>query len=84
MGEVPLYTIKSPPPEMVCTERELFIDNRLIGIHSIIVMTRWIGLASRDSEFSSPCSRTSTSLWSVQGYLAHTKQRPPHGTTIGP
>ena len=43
-------------------EREFFIDNLLVRIHSIIVMIRWAGLAPREFEFTFPGSRTSTFL----------------------
>jgi len=41
-------------------EREFFIDNLLVGIHFIIVMIRWSGLAPWEFEFSFPGSLTST------------------------
>jgi len=44
------------------SEREFFIDNRLVRIHFIIVMLRWIGLAPWEFEFPSPGSLTSTFL----------------------
>ena len=43
-------------------EREFFIDNLLVRIHSIIVMIRWTGLAPWEFEFPFPGSLTSTSL----------------------
>ena len=43
-------------------EREFFIDNLLVRIHSIIVMVRWIGLAPWEFEFPMPGSLTSTFL----------------------
>jgi len=50
-------------------EREFFIDNLLVRIHSIIVMIRWTGLAPWEFEGSS-CS--GVRLW---GSLSHE-----HGT----
>ena len=41
-------------------EREFFIDNSLVRIHSIIEMIQWTGLAPWDFEFPSPGSLTST------------------------
>ena len=42
------------------TEMEFFIDNLLVQIHFIIVMTRWTGLAPWEFEFPFPGSLTST------------------------
>jgi len=36
---------------MPCGQRELFIDNLLVGIHFIIVMIRWTALAPWEFEF---------------------------------
>jgi len=44
------------------TEREFFIDNLLVRLHSIIVMIRWTGLAPWDFEFHFPGSLASTFL----------------------
>ena len=44
------------------SEREFFIDNLLVRIHVIIVMTRWTGLAPWEFEFPFPGSLTSTFL----------------------
>ena len=41
-------------------EREFFIDNLLVRIHSIIVMTRWTGLAPWEFDFPFSSSPTST------------------------
>ena len=41
-------------------ESELFIDNLLVRIHSVIVMIRWTGLAPWEFEFPFPGSFTST------------------------
>ena len=46
-------------------EREFFIDNRLVRIHLIIVMSRWTGLAPWEFEFPLPGSLTSTFLESA-------------------
>ena len=43
-------------------EREFFIDNLLVRIHSIIVMIKWTGLAPWEFEFPFPGSLTSTFL----------------------
>ena len=43
-------------------EREFFMDNLLIRIHFIIMMTRWTGLAPCEFEFPFPGSLTSTFL----------------------
>jgi len=43
-------------------EREFFIDNLLVRIHSIIVMIRWTGLAPWELEFPFPGSLTSAFL----------------------
>jgi len=50
-------------------EREFFIDNRLVRIHFIIVMIRWIGLAPWEFEFTFPGSLTSTfpGAWNAPG-----------------
>ena len=40
--------------------RAIFIDNPLVRIHFIIVMTRWFGLAPWEFEFPCPGSLTST------------------------
>ena len=45
-----------------CTEREFFIDNLLVRIYFIVVMTRWTGLAAWKFEFPFPCSLTFTFL----------------------
>ena len=53
--------LTSTRPPAVCAstcrrqrgERELFIDNLLVRIHFIIVMIRWIGLASRHGSLNS-------------------------------
>jgi len=55
-------------------EREFFIDNLLVRIHFIIVMTRWTGLAPGEFEFSFPGSLTSTFLG--QGARKHAKELP--------
>ena len=43
-------------------DSEFFIDNLLVRIHFIIVMSRWTGLAPREFEFPFPGSLTSTFL----------------------
>ena len=43
-------------------EREFFIDNLLVRILFIIVMSRWTGLAPWEFEFPFPGSLTSTFL----------------------
>ena len=43
-------------------ERYFFVDNLLVRIHFIIVMTRWTGLAPWEFEFPFPGSLTSTFL----------------------
>jgi len=43
-------------------QREFFIYNLLVRIHSIIVMIRWTGLAPWGFEFHFPGSLTSTFL----------------------
>ena len=43
----------------VSTEREFFIDNLLVRIHLIILMTGWTGLAPWEFEFSFPGSLAS-------------------------
>ena len=43
-------------------EREFFIDNLLVRIHSIIVMIRWTGIAPWEFEFPFPGSLVSTFL----------------------
>ena len=48
----------------VIQEREFFIDNLLVRIHSIIEMT-WTGLAPWEFEFPFPCSQISTFLCGV-------------------
>ena len=42
------------------TEREVFIDNLLVRIHSMIVMIRWTGLAPWEFEIPFSGSLTST------------------------
>ena len=44
------------------TERVFFIDNLLVQIQFVIVMTRWTGLAPWEFVFSFPGSLTSTFL----------------------
>ena len=44
------------------TEREFFIDDLLVRLHLIIMMTKWTGLAPWDFEFPFPGSLTSTFL----------------------
>jgi len=48
----------------VMAEREFFIDNLLVRIHCIIVMSRWTGLAPWEFEFSFAGSLTSRSMHS--------------------
>ena len=52
---------RAPRPR-AARERELFIDNLLVRIHYIIVMSRWTGLAPLKFEFPFPGSLTSTFL----------------------
>jgi hypothetical protein len=47
-------------PEM--REREFCIDNLLVGIHFVIVMIRWTGLAPWEHEYTIPGSLTSNFL----------------------
>ena len=49
-------------PKPIGSAREFFIDNILVRIHFIIVMTGWTGLAPWDFEFPFPGSLTSTFL----------------------
>ena len=44
------------------SERDFFIDNLLVRIHSIIVMIRWTGLALWEFEFPFPGSLTHAHL----------------------
>jgi len=48
--------------ETLSAEREFFIDNLLVRVHFIIVMTMWTGLAPREFEFPFPGSLTSTGV----------------------
>ena len=50
------------PPTPTVREREFFIDNLLVRIYFIIVMSRCTGLAPREFEFPFPGSLTSTFL----------------------
>jgi len=73
MSEVALYRDSSyrdlesggrgdmTPPQCLCAppEREVFVDNLLVRIHFIIVMSRWTGLALWVFEFPFPGSLTS-------------------------
>ena len=49
--------------EQVAREREFFVDNLLVRIHFIIVMTRWTSLAPLEFEFPFPGSLTSIFLY---------------------
>ena len=51
-------------------EREFFIDNLLVGIHFIIVMIRWTGLAPWELESPVPGNLTSTFLDNLTRFLA--------------
>ena len=51
-------------------ERDFFIDNLLVRIHSIIEMIKWTGLAPWEFEFPFPGSLTSTFLGQVWLSLA--------------
>ena len=51
-------------------EREFFIDNTLVRIHSIIVMITWTGPAPWEFEFPSPGSLVSTFLARGLKFLA--------------
>ena len=46
----------------ITSEREFFIDNLLVRIHSFIMMMRWTGLALWKFKFPFPGSLTSTFL----------------------
>ena len=46
-------------------DREFFVDNLLVQIHSMIEMIRWTGLAPWEFEFPFPGSFTSTFLGPV-------------------
>ena len=50
-------------------EREFFIDNLLVLIHFIILMSRWTGLAPWEFEFPFPGSLTSTFIGYKQDIL---------------
>ena len=52
----------SSPSPATCSQRELCIDNLLVRIHFIVVMSRWTGLVPWEFEFPFPGNRTST--WS--------------------
>ena len=58
-------------------EKEFFIDNLPVQIHSVIVMIRWTGLAPWEFESPFPGSLTSTFLERMQdiqltrGFLQH-------------
>ena len=57
-------TFLSDAAVLLTVDRELFIDNLLVGIHFIIVRIRWTGLALWEFEFTFPGSLTSTFLCS--------------------
>ena len=63
------------------TEREFFIDNLLVRIHSTMLMIRWTGLAPWAYEFPFPGGLTSTFLyrrWTKQAAtIAADKEVPP-------
>ena len=50
------------PQRKLLVQREIVIDNLLVRFHSIIVMTRWTGLAPWDFDFPYPGGLTSTLL----------------------
>ena len=74
-------------------EREFFIDNLLVRIHFIIVMTRWTGLApAREIGILLPnnqrrpcalCYLLYPATATLQGYLAHKKTPTPLGMHMG-
>jgi len=59
--------------------KEFFIDNLLVRIHSIIVKTRWTGLAPWESACPRECtvllSRTMTAELSIEKLLHRSMQR---------
>ena len=58
-----VYRVHRPLTRSVVEiEREFFIDNLLVRIHSIIVMIRWTGLAPWEFEFPFPGRLASTFL----------------------
>jgi len=56
------HTLDLSHTQLRRSERGFFIDNLLVRIHFIIVMTRWTGLAPWEFEFPFPGSLTSTFL----------------------
>jgi len=54
-----------PTASTTASAARSFIDNLLVRIHFIIVMSRWTGLAPWEFEFPSPGSLTSTFLCKV-------------------
>ena len=92
MNEVPLYSTPTGPVPLLisrakarssnprhsssASEKEFFIDNLVVRIHSIIVMIRWTGLAPWEFEFpfpGSPTRLTSTFLTSASDNLISSK-----------
>ena len=61
------------------TEREFFIDNLMVRIHSIIVMMRWTGLAPK--EVGSPFPGSLVSTFPEKGNRQG-GQRPPISGTL--
>jgi len=65
-GPVQIIALETgPDPTRKLSEREFFIDNLLVRIHVIIVMSRWTVLAPWEFEFPFPGSLTSTFLVKV-------------------
>jgi hypothetical protein len=63
---------------------EFLISSLLARIHLIIVMIRWTGRASRDFEFSFPCSLASTFLERArnEGSLKHHLYKEPQAELV--
>jgi len=62
LGVTQTATMAAHLLDQVAEDREFFIDNLLIRIHSIIEMIWWTGLVPRESEFPFPGSLKSTFL----------------------
>ena len=55
--------------------REFFIENPLVRIHFIVVMTWWTGLAPWEFEFPFPGSRISTFLGMEENWALEFRSR---------
>ena len=62
MSEVPLHPVGHVTTGFFCRKRELFVDNLLVRIHSIMAIISWTDLAPWDFAFPFPGSLTSTFL----------------------